>query len=273
MARYAIGDIQGCYEALQRLLQRLHFKASHDVLYFCGDLIARGPDSLQTLRFIKNLGASANVVLGNHDLNFLASRHGYGRIHPDDQLDALLNAPDCDELAAWLQQQPLLIREPNAVIVHAGIAPDLSMAQAELLAEEVAVELRLRPASLFAQMYGNQPDCFEKATTNIERWRYAINSMTRMRYCSSNGRLDFKEKGGLTDNPALVPWYSFWEERPHPNIYFGHWAALNGYSPVERIFALDTGCVWGNQLTAICMDTHELYSVEGYKKDYTNQNF
>lgn len=267
MAHYVIGDVQGCYRQLQLLLEQLQFDVKTDSIWFCGDLVARGPESLQTLRFIKELGDCAVTVLGNHDLNLLASRYGYGRIQAADQLDELLQAPDFDELANWLQQQPLLFADPAiGVLVHAGIAPDLSISTAQQLAVEIHHQLRTNPEILFKSMYGNSPIRLQDAQSDAERWRYAINSLTRMRYCFHDGSLELKEKGELSSNPALVPWFEFWRQTAHPPIFFGHWAALNGHSPVDRIHALDTGCVWGNRLTAYCTDTDQRYSVEGYKK-------
>lgn len=267
MAHYVIGDVQGCYRQLQQLLEQVQFDTQRDSVWFCGDLVARGPESLATLRFVKSLGSRAVTVLGNHDLNLLASRYGYGRIQAADQLDELRQASDFDELADWLQQQPLLFADPAiGLLVHAGVAPDLSIAAAQQLAQEVEHQLQTSPEDLFKSMYGNSPIRLQDAQSDAERWRYAINSLTRMRYCFHDGSLELKEKGELSSNPALVPWFEFWRQQSHPPIFFGHWAALNGHSPVDRIHALDTGCVWGNRLTAYCTDTDQRYSVEGYKK-------
>lgn len=267
MAHYVIGDVQGCYTQLRYLLDAIQFDEHQDSLWFCGDLVARGPESLQTLRFVRSLGAAAISVLGNHDLNLLATRYGFGRITSADQLDELCAAPDFDELCDWLQQLPLLISDPTkGLLVHAGIPPHVSLAEIAALAGDVERQLREDPAELFASMYGNSPIRLADAATQQQRWRFTINSLTRMRYCFDDGTLELKEKGELSNNPALRPWYEFWRHQPHPRIYFGHWAALNGFSPVAGIFALDTGCVWGNRLTALCTDTDHRYSVEGYKK-------
>lgn len=268
MARYVIGDVQGCFDQLQQLLQLIAFDPAQDQLWFCGDLIARGPQSLETLRFVRSLGDRAITVLGNHDLNFLASRYGYGRISQADQLEALQSASDFDDLCDWLQQQPLIhYNEPEQLLlVHAGLSPQWDLATALTMARQIEQQLTLQPALLFAQMYGNEPESWHLAKNISDRWRYSINSLTRMRYCFSDGRLELKQKGELSDNPALSPWYEFWREREHPQIFFGHWAALAGHSPVPGIHALDTGCVWGQSLTCYCIESKQRFSVAGYKK-------
>ncbi len=267
MAHYVIGDVQGCYSQLQRLLDLIQFNETDDLLWFCGDLVARGPESLQTLRFVKSLGASAVTVLGNHDLNLLATRYGFGRIQANDLLDELIAADDFAELCDWLQQQPLLVADATkGILVHAGLAPDFSIELAIQCARDVEHQLQHNPKQLFENMYGNTPTRLVDAQKHTERWRYTINSLTRMRYCFVDGELELKEKGEISTNPDLVPWFEFWRHRAHPPIYFGHWAALNGFSPVDGIYALDTGCVWGNKLTALCTDTDQRYSVEGFKK-------
>lgn len=268
MARYVIGDVQGCFDQLQELLQLIEFDPARDQLWFCGDLIARGPKSLETLRFVKNLGKAAITVLGNHDLNFLASLHGYGRIGPSDMLDELLHAPDLGELADWLQHQPLLHFDEteNLLLVHAGLAPEWDIPTALNACKAVEDCLRTDAVSLFSIMYGNQPDLWAEAHSDAERHRFTINSCTRMRYCFVDGRLELKQKGELSDNPLLTPWFNFWSDRVHPSIFFGHWAALQGYSPVTGVFALDTGCVWGQALTCYCIESQQRFSVAGYEK-------
>lgn len=268
MARYVIGDVQGCYEQLQQLLVEIHFKTDCDQLWFCGDLIARGPQSLETLRFVKNLKENAVTVLGNHDLNFLASLHGFGRIVAADQLSALQQAPDKSELADWLLQQPLIHHDSkdSLLMVHAGLAPDWTVQDALDAAAVTQLAMLSNPAVFFSHMYGNTPDCWQEATSTSLLHRFTINSCTRMRYCYPNGRLELKEKGEIATNPDLVPWFHFWQTKTHPKIFFGHWAALNGKCPIENIEALDTGCVWGNSLTSYCIETEQRYSVSGYQK-------
>ncbi|EGM77405.1 symmetrical bis(5'-nucleosyl)-tetraphosphatase [Rheinheimera sp. A13L] len=263
MASYVIGDVQGCFKQLQSLLIKIQFDSKLDELWFCGDLVARGPDSLATLRFVRSLGDKAKVVLGNHDLHFLACVYGFATTDPKDQLDELLQASDLPELVDWLQQQPLLHFEPerNLLLVHAGLAPNWDLQSALDTAAEVSQLLRESPETLFAVMYGNTPALWSEVSTNEDRWRFAINSCTRMRFCLSNGALELKEKRHPEKVSTLIPWYEFWKHKPHPQIFFGHWAALMGYSPVNGIYALDTGCVWGNYLTAYCIETAQRYSV------------
>ncbi|RVT45713.1 symmetrical bis(5'-nucleosyl)-tetraphosphatase [Rheinheimera sediminis] len=263
MASYVIGDVQGCFKQLQSLLAKINFDPKADELWFCGDLVARGPDSLATLRFIHALGTKAKIVLGNHDLHFLACVYGFAKVDPKDQLDELLKAPDLSELVNWLQQQPLMHfdAERNVLLVHAGLAPDWDLSVALTTTAEVSQLLKDSPEKLFAVMYGNTPSLWSDAKTDEDRWRFAINSCTRMRFCLSNGALELKEKRHPEKVTTLRPWYEFWERKSHPMIFFGHWAALMGHSPVDGIYALDTGCVWGNYLTAYCIETTQRYSV------------
>lgn len=268
MPRYVIGDVQGCYDQLRELLQLIAFRSDRDQLWFCGDLIARGPKSLECLRFIKDLHANAITVLGNHDLNFLASIYGFGKISPADQLTPLQHAKDKQHLADWLIQQPLLHFDAtdHLLLVHAGLAPEWELHQAIEAAQYVTTSLQKEPEVVFSQMYGNQPNSWTDAITDVDKCRFSINSLTRMRYCYEDGRLELKEKGEISANPQLKPWFEFWRNRQHPEIFFGHWAALQGQCSVENIHALDTGCVWGNSLTAYCIETQRRYSVTGYKK-------
>lgn len=263
MPSYVIGDVQGCFTQLQSLLTKIQFDPNQDQLWFCGDLVARGPDSLATLRFIRSLGDKAQVVLGNHDLHFLACVFGFAQVDAKDQLNELLQAPDLPELALWLQHQPLMHFDPKrqVLLVHAGLAPDWSLDVALQAAAEVSEVLKDSPEKLFAVMYGNTPALWSEARTLEERWRFTINSCTRMRFCLANGALELKEKRHPDKVSNLIPWYQFWQQKAHPQIFFGHWAALMGYSPVAGIHALDTGAVWGNYLTAYCIETAQRYSV------------
>ncbi|MDP2714496.1 symmetrical bis(5'-nucleosyl)-tetraphosphatase [Rheinheimera sp.] len=265
MATYVIGDLQGCYDVLQRLLQRISYDPTQDKLWFCGDLIARGPQSLQCLQFVKSLGDNAVCVLGNHDLHFIACYYGFNSVKAKDLLQPLLDSPQLDELVQWLRHLPLLYISPDQryLLVHAGLAPQWSLNDAITLTNEVQQLLRDDPQTLLGVMYGNQPDSFAAGLSAEQRWRFTVNSCTRMRFCREDGTLELKEKGHPRYQTALVPWYEFWRNKPHPELFFGHWAALNGYSPVADIHALDTGCVWGNALTAYCIETQQRYSVAG----------
>lgn len=264
MATYVIGDLQGCFEPLTRLLQHIHYQPAQDQLWFCGDLIARGPDSLACLDFVKSLGAGARVVLGNHDLNFIASYYGFSKIKAADNLSALQKAPHLPELIDWLCQQPLIQQnhQHDFLMVHAGLAPEWDLATALAATAEVGTLLRQEPTTLLATMYGNTPARWRDANTAAERWRFTINACTRMRFCQPDGALELITKSGVTGQEALIPWYEFWRNKSHPELFFGHWAALNGYSPVAGIHALDTGCVWGNTLTAYCVESGQRYSVK-----------
>ncbi|WNO62145.1 symmetrical bis(5'-nucleosyl)-tetraphosphatase [Rheinheimera sp. MMS21-TC3] len=263
MATYVIGDLQGCFEPLQRLLQQINFSTKDDTLWFCGDLIARGPQSLECLNFIYNLGSSAQVVLGNHDLHFIACYYGIAEVKAKDKLQPLLQANNLETLVHWLRYQPLMhvCQQRNAMMVHAGLAPDWQLTEALEMTQEVQTQLQQQPLNLLQNMYGNKPVRFADAKTKEQRWRYTINSCTRMRFCSKTGALDLKHKGHPNDQPDLVPWYEFCRNKVLPQLFFGHWAALNGFSPVDNVFALDTGCVWGNSLTAYCIDSQKRFSV------------
>jgi bis(5'-nucleosyl)-tetraphosphatase (symmetrical) len=267
VSTYVIGDVQGCFQQLKRLLTLLQFDAKKDVLWFTGDLVNRGPDSLSVLRFISSLGEKHISVLGNHDLHLLAVARGDASLHPKDTLQAILEAPDCDALLNWLIHRPLLHYDAtfNAVLTHAGLAPSWSLDKAVLLASEVENILQNADASSFLKViYGNQPDLWSDELAGFERARCIVNYFTRMRVCDEDGRLDFIFNGDLSKlPPALYPWYRV-PNRLAQNVdsYFGHWAALNGQVDVPHVYALDTGCVWGNQLTAMCIETKERFSVD-----------
>lgn len=263
MARYVIGDVQGCLPQLKQLLTLVQFAPDVDELWFCGDLVARGPQSLETLRFIKSLGSRHKVVLGNHDLHLLACAYGIARAKASDRIDEVLQAPDSAELMDWLKQQPLMHFDAaqQLLLVHAGLAPGWTVEAALTACAEVETLLRVDPKTLLQQMYGNEPTLWQDAKTDAERWRFTVNACTRMRYCQHNGSLELKEKRPPQQVSTLRPWYEFWQDTPHPQIFFGHWASLLGFSPVAGIHALDTGCVWGNSLTAYCIENGQRYSV------------
>lgn len=257
MATYAIGDIQGCYDALRRLLDTLSFDPGRDRLWFAGDLINRGPQSLATLRFVRGLGDRALTVLGNHDLHWLAVAHG-GRRGRRDTLDELHQAPDRDELVDWLRRQPLLHVEGRIALVHAGLVPQWSLDQARACAAEVEAMLRSDDyVGLLAQMYGDEPDHWDDALAGIPRLRFIINCLTRIRYCTAAGRIDLGPKGAPGSQPAnLMPWF----EVPSPRwagatVISGHWSTLGRvHWPEYGVWGLDTGCIWGGRLTALRID-------------------
>ena len=267
MAEYAIGDVQGCYDPLMRLLEHLHFDEHKDRLWFVGDLINRGPHSLAVLRFIKQLPLKPRITLGNHDLHFLmrlASKTT--ETYPDDTLDELLNAPDCETLATWLRYQPMLVHDEqlNVVMCHAGIPPTWSLIDAKQRAARFEQALHHdNYKTLLNQLYGNKPDFFEETLSDIDALRVICNSLTRMRLCDDKGRLVLTHKGSLEKKPShLFPWFDTPNRQViKADIIFGHWAALEGKCSIPHIYALDTGCVWGKTLTALRLDTKERFCV------------
>lgn len=266
MAIYAIGDVQGCFAELQALLTLIQFDNKQDTLWFTGDLVNRGPHSLAVLRFVKSLGEKHIVVLGNHDLHLLALAYGVRKAHPSDTLNEVLAASDRETLLEWLCHRPLLHHDKQTgfVITHAGLAPCWSLTQAKELAKEVENRLCDTSVTLFLKnMYGDFPDRWNDSLAGIERWRCIVNYLTRMRFCYADGRLDFAYKGEIAGKPReLIPWFEV-PERANANvkIIFGHWAALAGKTTFPNVYALDTGCVWGNCLTALRLEDEKRFQV------------
>lgn len=271
MTRYAVGDVQGCLAPLQCLLNDVNFDRHKDQLWLVGDLINRGPQSLQTLRFIKELGDCTRIVLGNHDLHFLAIHYGVMSPGKSDTFDELLAADDRNELAQWLLQQPLMYSDPSNDfhMTHAGIPHIWPIKKAQQLAAEVHRALTGNtPITFFQNMYGNTPDCWSDNLSGPARLRVITNYFTRMRYCKIDGTLDFDNKlstleegATLSDQLTFSPWFSYPQNlQRHENLIFGHWAALKGQTNTDNIFALDTGCVWGRSLTLMNLDTKTLRS-------------
>jgi bis(5'-nucleosyl)-tetraphosphatase (symmetrical) len=263
MATYAIGDVQGCFDELQALLAKISFNPTHDELWIVGDLVNRGLKSLATLRFIKNL-PNCKIVLGNHDLHLLAM--AYGRPYHSHTLDEILQAPDRDELIHWLAQQPLLHHNAklNYVMVHAGIPPQWDLLLAKQCARELETVLRSEQLSeLLTHMYGNEPNQWSDDLQGWERLRFITHAFTRMRFCTAEGALDFHYTGAVGSQPSqLMPWFKVPHRRNKDlNIIFGHWAALQGEVDEPKIFALDTGCVWGNCLTAMRLEDQKIFNI------------
>ncbi|MGO9804813.1 MAG: symmetrical bis(5'-nucleosyl)-tetraphosphatase [Steroidobacteraceae bacterium] len=255
MTRYAIGDVQGCHEELRTLLAQLRFSADRDRLWFVGDLVNRGPQSLATLRFVRALGDNAIVVLGNHDLHLLAVMHGARPRRRSDTLDDVLAAPDRQALCEWLLTRPLAYGEAGDLLVHAGVVPPWTVAQTLELAREVETALRRDPQRLLERMYGNDPDRWSPKLKGLERLRFAINVLTRLRVCTADGEIDLDIKGSPPPPPSpLRPWFVF-EQRASrgTRIIFGHWSAL-GLVESHGVVGLDTGCVWGGALTALDLE-------------------
>ncbi len=261
MARWAIGDVQGCYAELEELLARLRFKADRDLLWFTGDLVNRGPQSLATLRRVSALADNAIVVLGNHDLHLLAAAYLPGhKLRRSDTLGEVLAASDRDRLLGWLIERPLAHydRAKQDLLVHAGLVPQWDAQQAARLAGEVARALRHDPRALLESMYGDQPDQWDDALSGTARLRFIINVLTRIRVCTAGGRIDLKQKGTPDEaQPPWLPWFAVRERASAATrIVFGHWSAL-GYYRAQGLLGLDTGCVWGGALTAVNLDDPE----------------
>lgn len=258
MAVYAIGDIQGCYEPLRRLLDLVRFDPAADSLWLVGDLVNRGPRSLEVLRLARDLGERAVAVLGNHDLTLLAVAAGRVKPKRKDTFDSVLQAPDRAELLDWLRRCPLFHHDPalGFTMVHAGLPPQWDLALAQQCAAEVEGVLRGPLGEEFlGKMFGGEPRRWRDDLNGYDRLRFIVNALTRMRFCSPDGVLTFDDKGPLgSQKPGLVPWFMMPDRRSRDlNLVFGHWAAL-GYYRAPGIFALDSGCVWGNRLTAIRLD-------------------
>lgn len=260
MSTYAIGDIQGCYDEMRYLLDKVSFDPVKDRVWFVGDLINRGPKNLHTLRFVKGLGKQAVTVLGNHDLHFLAVCHGIRRPMRKDTFEDVLTASDCDELVDWLRHLPLMHHDKrsNYTLVHAGLPPQWSLKQASSLAREVEKQLRGTDyVDFLAQLYGDEPDCWHDDLKGFERLRVITNYFTRLRYCKKNGRMDFAHKENIVPK-GFLPWFQHRRSKQEElKILFGHWASLNGITGVKNVFALDTGCVWGRQLTLMHLKTQQ----------------
>lgn len=263
MATYAIGDVQGCFDELQALLARLKFGRA-DRLWFVGDLVNRGPKSLEVLRFVRDLGDRAVVVLGNHDLHLVTQHEGFERPRKDDTLQDVLDARDRRELVDWLRTRPMMHVEGDYAMVHAGLPPQWTIAKARQLAGEVEEALRGRGYRKFLEnMYGSKPDAWSDALEGWDRLRVIVNAMTRMRFCTPEGKMEFRTKG--TEPPTG---YRAWFElrRDRQTIVCGHWSTL-GLKLTDRLAALDSGCVWGGKLIAMRLEDRALYEVacRGYQ--------
>jgi bis(5'-nucleosyl)-tetraphosphatase (symmetrical) len=260
MARWAIGDVQGCCDELEQLLARIRFSGERDRLWFVGDLVNRGPRSLKALRLVHALGDNAVSVLGNHDLHLLAVALAGEKLRKNDTLSEILAAPDRDELLEWLLLLPLAHFEPEHadLLLHAGVLPQWSVALTLQLAGEVQHALRDDPRMLLSGMYGDQPDRWQATLAGPDRLRFAINVLTRLRFCTADGRVDFKQKGKPDSAPKpWLPWFKVpGRASREQRIVFGHWSAL-GFHSERGVLALDTGCVWGGALTAVNLDDPE----------------
>jgi bis(5'-nucleosyl)-tetraphosphatase (symmetrical) len=258
MATYAIGDVQGCYDELEELLGRITF-SRHDRLWFVGDLVNRGPKSLEVLRFVRSLGPRAVTVLGNHDLHLVAQHEGFERPRADDTFADVMAAPDRRELVDWLRARPMMHVEGEFAMVHAGLLPQWSRSRALQLAREVERAL-VAPdyRDFFAHMYGSQPDRWRDELAGWDRLRVIVNAMTRMRFCTPDGRMEFRAKG----REAPEGYRRWYETRPSEGglLVCGHWSAL-GLQVTPNVALLDSGCVWGGALTALRLEDRQVTEV------------
>ncbi len=270
MATFAIGDIQGCLREFDSLLEKINFSAD-DELWLAGDLINRGPQSLQLLRRVKALSSQCQIVLGNHDLHFLAILFGGHKANSKDTFEELLQAPDVYEIGHWLRKQKLVHHDRDHILVHAGVPEFWPSTQAFAYAEEVEAVIgqdertilaadNVSYKEFFAKMYGNEPPRWDESLTGMDRLRVITNYFTRMRYVDSACRMNFAEKGGLENTPSgFIPWFEQTSDQDlnqrTEKILFGHWASLDGVTHSSKHIALDTGCVWGRCLTAYCLET------------------
>jgi bis(5'-nucleosyl)-tetraphosphatase (symmetrical) len=266
---YAIGDLQGCYEPFMRLLEHIHFDEKTDRLWLAGDLVNRGPQSLEVLRFIKKLPLKARITLGNHDLHLLVSLFTqHSRKNRDDTLLPILKASDAEELGHWLRAQSILYHDPalNVVMCHAGIAPVWDLNLAKSCARELEDALSGdNYRDFLANMYGNEPNCWSPDLYGYARLRIITNFFTRMRFCDLQGCLLLDYKGTIKKAPSgYLPWFTLPDRRPIPvDIVFGHWAALEGECSASNMYAIDTGCLWGGKLTALRLQDRRLFNVTG----------
>lgn len=260
MAVYAIGDVQGCYDGLRRLLDHIGFDPDDDQLWFCGDLVNRGPKSLQTLSYIRSLGDRAISVLGNHDLHLLALYRNGEKPGRHDTFDALLNDRQCDELMDWLQRQPLVHHDAdyNALLVHAGVHPAWDLDTTLALADELhQVLISGQSGDFFAAMYGDHPDRWSDDLIGMDRWRFVTNVFTRMRFLDDHHALEMKAKSHPFEHPELTPWLDLPTRLPaNLRVFFGHWSTL-GVGEFDQFCSLDGGYVWHGRMVGARVDTEK----------------
>ncbi len=275
MSTYVVGDVQGCYKALRRLLKKIQFSPASDTLWFAGDLVNRGPRSLETLRYLSDLDANIRIVLGNHDLHFIAIFEGCAPARGKDSLDELLAAPDCEALCDWLRFKPLAYYDAidtdrgieKFLMVHAGVAPHWTLEMTLQHAAEVEMVLQNKGYKKFLRaMYGDEPIRWTASLEGQERLRTITNYLTRVRFCDDIGSLRLDIKEGLCAAPdGFKPWYEYQKITPQTSIVFGHWAALEGETNRDHVYALDTGYVWGRELTAMRLEDKKRFSVSNNK--------
>ena len=277
MSAYAIGDIQGCYSELQNLLNEINFDERRDELWFAGDLVNKGPKSLQTLRFIKALGVNAKITLGNHDLHLLAVAKNIQPLLKKDTIQEILAADDVKELIDWLKSRPLLITDDdlNFTMVHAGLPPQWSLENAKEFAKECELILQSEKINkLLAEMYGDTPNIWVNSLQDYAKQRFIINCFTRIRFCNSDGMLDFDTKVAPgKQNTSLIPWYSLPNRKTKDNkIIFGHWSTVHIGNEKNfkqyNVYPIDTGCLWGGRLTAMRLEDEKVFSVPSEQQKF-----
>jgi len=257
MATYAIGDVQGCYDELQALVTAIGFDRRRDQLWFVGDLVNRGPKSLEVLRFVRDLGKRAVTVLGNHDLHLVCVYEGVEKRRKGDTLDAVLDAPDARELIDWLRTRAMMHRDRGWAMVHAGLLPQWTIDKSLKLATEVERALAAgNYRDFLAKLYGDEPVKWDDRLAGWDRLRLVVNVMTRMRFCTATGRMDVRSKGRAAPK-GYRPWFEARPARAEPAIVCGHWSTL-GLKLTEQMAALDTGCVWGGALSALRLESRKL---------------
>ena len=271
MATYAIGDIQGCWNTLQLLLERINYRPSHDRIWLVGDLVNRGPNSLEVLRWAKAQGDNLKAVLGNHDLHLLIRSEGLTQARPDDSLDDILAAPDRDALLQWVRELPFLHREGNLLLMHAGILPNWNVEKAEAHARFLEKLLRSEKSRDFLACCRKVQEGKDFQDPDLLLSRFLTGVFTRLRVCDAKGNMDLGFKGGRTKIPqGLFPWFEVpgkaWNGH---TVVAGHWAAL-GFHMSEDAILLDSGCVWGNCLTAIRLEDRTLFQEPSAEKPAKN---
>jgi bis(5'-nucleosyl)-tetraphosphatase (symmetrical) len=265
MSLYAIGDIQGCHAEFCQLLELIGFSPGNDRLWLVGDLVNRGPESLAVLRKVKALGDAAVTVLGNHDFHLLTVAAGHRKPHRDDTLAPILEAPDRDALLDWLRRRPLVVIEGDRLLVHAGLLPSWTPQLAQSLAAEVQTMLASAEHDRFLRaLYGDEPNRWDETLEGFDRLRVIVNACTRMRFCTGEGRMEFRQKGGPQNAPeGFRPWFEHEHRRSAcMTIVCGHWSTLE-LKLVPNLMMLDSGCLWGGPLTAVRLDDRRVYQVPG----------
>ena len=260
---YIIGDVQGCYDTLQKLLKKINFSEDRDQLFFLGDVVNRGNKSLETLRFIYSLRENANVVLGNHDFHLLVCSLTSQKPNFKDTFSDIINSPDKHTLLDYLLTRPLILEHQGAILVHAGIPPQWNISEAVQNAKLVQQQLQNNPKQFLSKMYGNEPSCYSNKLGNEEKCRYTINALLRMRFCKKNGELEFNHKLNIDQAPeGFKAWFLHANRKlKDKDIFFGHWSSLKGFN-IEHVYPMDHGCLWGEKLSAFSLSDRAIISHE-----------